>query len=501
MKNVSSLKSNATNSPKTPGGISKSLLTPCRRLGLSRNWKNKGPSPFISPLAGSTQEVKEEKSEPRKRKQRVLEDNVESTPTTSTVDKNEIDEDQSNDTDKTPSRNIELPRRKKSKTLLETINKSQEDIDVHSVTNSNDDKIAISADVSERADNENTTNTEVVSTPVRTKSKKNKKKSPRVKSDSKSTEINSNPKPEVYKDENTDDTNKNSKESPETVYEIKEKSPNDLKKECVVVIQRKIFKKTEDSEKEDKSKLKKNKKEKSSSQALFDSDSDETPLIELNKKESSISKAEKKTEETKGSNKTENRTDHVEDDDFIDQSTKIQAKVKDTKSPKNKLKTNKVTKLKVEKPKVQPKPPSQSSFDDDDDFDDNKKTILIRKTYEKVSKPLKAKSTGSITQKDIDELKARIEAKKKLLLAQSLNPDTEELRNLIKKWQKGCQNALIELLDLMKAKFNDKQDMDYSEMLKSLKIPPSLVGYDAENDCFNEPNDANIILGQFADII
>ncbi|KAJ8715802.1 hypothetical protein PYW07_010284 [Mythimna separata] len=501
MKNVSSLKSNATNSPKTPGGISKSLLTPCRRLGLSRNWRNKGPSPFISPLAGNSQEVKEEKSEPRKRKQRVLDDNTESTPKASTVvDTNEVDENQSDDTDKTPSRNIEVPRRKKSKTLLETINKSQEDIDVPSVTNIDEDKTAINEDISERVDSKNTETIEVVSTPVRSKSKKNKKKSPRVKPDSKCTEINPNSKQEVSKD--TEGANKNSKESPESpIYEIKEKSPNDLKKECVVVIQRKIFKKTEESEKEDKGK-KKNKKEKCSSQALFDSDSDDTPLIELNNKEPATNKEEKKTEEPKALNKIENRNNPIEDDDFIDQSTKIQpTKVKDTKSPKNKLKTNKTTKPKVEKVKVQPKPPSQTSFDDDDDFDDNKKTILIRRTYEKVSKPLKAKSTGSITQKDIDELKARIEAKKKLLLAQSINPDTEELRNLIKKWQKGCQNALIELLDLMKTKCHNKQDMDYSEMLKSLKIPPSLVGYDAENDCFNEPSDANIILGQFEDII
>nr|XP_021190054.2 pre-mRNA-splicing factor CWC22 homolog [Helicoverpa armigera] len=492
MKNASSLKSNAINSPKTPGGISKSLLTPCRRVGLSRNWKNRGPSPFISPLSGTPQEVKEEKVETRKRKQRVLEDNVEKTPETCTVDPDEVDGEQSNDIDKTPSRNVELPRRKKSKTLLASINKSQEDISTHlEVTNEKSDE-AVDEDISLKEIGQNDENIEEVSTPVRTKSKKSKKRSPRLKVSTKDAKTDPKPIVDTQDKASTDTPDKSSAAATDMVYQVKEKSPNDLRKECIVVIQRKIFKKTEDSMKEEV------KEAKSSSQALFDSDSDEVPLIQLNKTET-----KKKTDSVSEHKQIDSKKEPIpnEDDDFIDKSIKINtAKNKDSKPSKNKLKTNKNTKTKPEKVKEQPKPSSQSSFDDDDDFDNSKRTILIRKTYEKVSKPLKAKSTGSITQKDIDELRARIEMKKKLLLAQSINPDTEELRTLIKKWQKGCQDALKELLDLMKSKLHDKQDMDYSQMLQTLKIPPSLVGYDAENDCFNEPNDASIILGQFEGI-
>ncbi|XP_021190054.3 claspin [Helicoverpa armigera] len=492
MKNASSLKSNAINSPKTPGGISKSLLTPCRRVGLSRNWKNKGPSPFISPLSGTPQEVKEEKVETRKRKQRILEDNVEKTPETCTADPDEVELEQSNDIDKTPSRNVELPRRKKSKTLLASINKSQEDISTHSDVTNENTTVAVDETISLKEIGQNDENIEEVATPVRTKSKKSKKRSPSLKVSTKIAKTDPKPIIDTQDKASTDTPDKSSAAATDMVYQVKEKSPNDLRKECIVVIQRKIFKKTEDSVKEEV------KDAKSSSQALFDSDSDEVPLKQLNKE--SKNKADSVTEHKQIDNKTEPIIPN-EDDDFIDKSTKINTiKNKDSKPSKNKLKTSKNTKTKPEKVKEQPKPSSQSSFDDDDDFDNSKKTILIRKTYEKVSKPLKAKSTGSITQKDIDELRARIEMKKKLLLAQSINPDTEELRTLIKKWQKGCQNALIELLDLMKTKLHDKQDMDYSQMLQTLKIPPSLVGYDAENDCFNEPNDASIILGQFEGI-
>ncbi|XP_047036036.1 uncharacterized protein LOC124641842 [Helicoverpa zea] len=494
MKNASSLKSNAINSPKTPGGISKSLLTPCRRVGLSRNWKNKGPSPFISPLSGTPQEVKEEKVEIRKRKQRVLEDNVEKTSETCTAGPDEVEVEESKDIDKTPSRNVELPRRKKSKTLLASINKSQEDIITHPEVNNENIDVAVDEDISLKKIGQNYENIEEVSTPVRTKSKKSKKRSPRLKVSTKDAKTDTKITVDPQNEASTDTPDKSSAATTDMVYQVKEKSPNDLRKECIVVIQRKIFKKTEDSMKEEV------KDAKSSTQALFDSDSDEVPLIQLNKTETK-SKSDIVTEHKQIDNKTEPIPNSNEDDDFIDKSTKINTiKNKDSKPSKNKLKTNKNTKTKPEKVKEQPKPSSQSSFDDDDDFDNSKKTILIRKTYEKVSKPLKAKSTGSITQKDIDELRARIEMKKKLLLAQSINPDTEELRSLIKKWQKGCQEALIELLDLMKTKLHDKQDMDYSQMLQTLKIPPSLVGYDAENDCFNEPNDASIILGQFEGI-
>ncbi|KAF9820107.1 hypothetical protein SFRURICE_014186 [Spodoptera frugiperda] len=505
MKNVSSIKADSTNSPKTPGGISKSLLTPCRRVGLSRNWRNKGPSPFISPLSGSTPTLREVNNDTRKRKSLVLDDNVEKTPEISDVDNtSESQLEQTSEIDKTPSRNVQLPRKKKSKTLLSAINRSQEDVSANFEETNETSAIVVKENTSEDINVQNIENIEEVSTPVRSKSKKSKKQSPRLKALSKNNKKLDTASEVCHNETAQADDSKIPVEteicddSNDTEYKIKERSPNDLRKECIVVIQRKIFKKTEDSHKD--TKKNEEKQDTSTSQALFDSDSDEIPLNELNSSKTKLEKANKKEKKTT----KENIIDIMEDDDFVDKSTKVnvsKVKEKETKSPKHKLKTNKPLKLKPEKAKPQPKPSSQSSYDDDDDdFDTNKKTIIIRKTYEKVSKPLKAKSTGSITQQDIDELKARIETKKKLLLAQSINPETAELRNLIKKWQKGCQNALMELLELMKTKFHDKQDMDYAEMLRTLKIPPSLVGYDAENDCFNEPNDASIILGKFQDL-
>ncbi|CAD0205389.1 unnamed protein product [Chrysodeixis includens] len=487
MKNVSSLKSNNTNSPKTPGGISKSLLTPCRRVGLSRNWRKSGPSPFISPVT-SNAEVKEEKTEGRKRKERVSDDNNENLSVTPNVRKKETNDDHISDNEGTPSRKVELPRRKKSKTLLTAINKSQEDIDNITEVTNNDSKVENNVEISIVKDDPST---EFVSTLVRTKSKKSKKKSPSTKSSSKEENVKLKQKVNDAGEAKLDDK---PKEIEEPIYTIKEKSPNDLRKECIVVIQRKIFKNIECNKTDDESpKSSKSKSGKSSSQVLFDSDSDDMPLNQINNKD-----VEKPNTEQEKINEI-NLNKEQEDDAFIDKDkpkTAVIPKTKDTKSPKNQK--SKTSKIKVEKVKEKPKLLSQSSYDEDDDFD-NKKTIIVRKTYDKVVKPSKAKSTGSITQNDIDELRARIEAKKKLLLAKSINPDTEELRTLIKKWQKGCQDALIELLDLMKTKFHDKQDMDYSEMLRTLKIPPTLVGYDSENDCFNTPDDASIILGHFND--
>ncbi|XP_026729298.1 gelsolin-related protein of 125 kDa-like [Trichoplusia ni] len=491
MKNVSSLKSNNTNSPKTPGGISKSLLTPCRRVGLSRNWRKSGPSPFISPVTSSV-EAQEEKSEGRKRKERVLEDSNENLSITPNVARKETNDDQLCDTENTPSRNVEVPRRKKSKTLLTAINKSQEDIDNISEVTITNSKIENNIEISKVKED---LITEVVSTPVRTKSKKSKKQSPSSKRNSKEEKVKLKQKLPDNSLQATDILHGKPVEIEEPIYKIKEKSPNDLRKECIVVIQRKIFKKIEYNENDEQnSKSSKNKSEKSSSQALFDSDSDDLPLNQISNKD--MEKSDTGYKQNENINKTKiNKED--EDDDFIDkEKPKKVIVVPKAKSPK--IQKTKSSKTKVEKAKEKPKPLSQSSCDEDDDFD-NKKTIIVRKTYDKVVKPSKAKSTGSITQNDIDELRARIEAKKKLLLAKSINPDTEELRTLIKKWQKGCQDALIELLDLMKTKFHDKQDMDYSEMLKTLKIPPLLVGYDSKNDCFNTPDDASIILGQFND--
>lgn len=494
MKNVASLKSNNTNSPKTPGGISKSLLTPCRRLGLSRNWKKSGLSPFISPLSNSSQvvtELTDVKKESRKRKERIADENVEET--TNVINDDENVEGIVENIDKTPSRNVKLPRRKKSKTLITTINKSQEDIVTDGPIQENANKVE-AVEEPPNHDCHSNDNVETVVTPVRSKSKTSRKRMSPVKTTPKMNTLiqqldysNENETASEYK-ENFAETNKSdlSKEQKsnkeEPIYTIKAKSPNDLQKECVVVIQRKLFKNVQNNKNSGDQSTKTNEKAIQS-----DSDSDEEPLINLHKQ-----------------NSTKSKTDIIADDDndFIDNKTnKVKPnKVKITKSPKNKLKANKTSKVQPEKVITEPKSPYQNSFDDDDDDFDNKKTILIRKSYDKVSKPIKAKSTGSITQRDIDNLRNRIEAKKKLLLAQSLTPDTEELRSLIKKWQKGCQDALMELLDLMRNKCPGNDDMDYSQMLKALKIPPSLVGYDSDNDCFNSPDDATIILGQFKDL-
>ncbi|CAB3232534.1 unnamed protein product [Arctia plantaginis] len=465
MKNISSLRSNDTNSPKTPGGISKSLLTPCRRLGLSRSWRKSGPSPFISPLASVSADVEEKKSASRKRKECLSDENIQLT------DNNTENEISSENIEHTPSRNVEAPRRKKSKTLLVAINEPEEQ-ELSSKVCKDDQSI-----LETQAADGHTVEPEVVSTPVCTKPKKSKKHVSPLKSST--NELKINPK----SDEQLDSPDVPVKEhTEEATYAIKEKIPNDLSKECVVVIQRKMFKNSESNVKNSKLIKEENPFDK------LDSDSDEAPLIKI-QKQNSIKSNEKVIKD--------------EDDDFVDENkTSIVKlhKVKNAKSPKNKQKTTKPVKTKSSNTTIEIKP-LQSCLDDDDDDDfDNKKTILIKKTYDKVSKPTKAKSTGSITQRDIDKLKERIEAKKKLLLAQSLTPDTEELRSLIKKWQKGCQDALMELLDLMRNKFSDNTTMDYSEMLRTLKIPPSLVGYDSENDCFISPDDTSIILGQFKDI-
>lgn len=467
MKNVSSLKSNDTNSPKTPGGISKSLLTPCRRLGLSRNWRKSGPSPFISPLASVSADVVEDKSSSRKRKESLSDENIQLT------ENNTESEISSENIAHTPSRNVEAPRRKKSKTLLTAINESEEQELPRK--KSNEEQIIPET----QEDFSHTVADEVVSTPVRKKSKKSKKHVSPINNISDEPKINSKSEEQQASPAVTEIDNL------EGTYKIKEKSPNDLSKECVVVIQRKMFKNNERNDKTTNSKVTKEQ----NPPDKHDSDSDEAPLINIHKQNSM---------------KSNNTVIKDEDDDFINKNKTSKVKsqmLKNSKSPKSRQKSIKQVKTKTNQTTVEVKP-SQSCLDEDDDDDDfdNRKTILIKKTYEKVSKPIKAKSTGSITQRDIDKLRERIEAKKKLLLAQSLSPDTEELRNLIKKWQKGCQDALMELLDLMRNKFSDKATMDYSEMLKTLKIPPSLVGYDSENDCFISPDDESIILGRFKDI-
>ncbi|KAM3957257.1 LOW QUALITY PROTEIN: uncharacterized protein ACR2FA_008735 [Aphomia sociella] len=442
MKNISSIKSkNTADSPKTPGGISKSLLTPCRRVGLSRNWK-RGPSPFVSPLSSKTDERPEK--EPRKRKDRDKE--VRNVNSTSVSDENVESNVSKDNISTTPTRNIDSPRRKRSKTILSSISNGNSNTYLGIDEKSQNVEEASEAKLEEDVVNLGSKEDETVKvTPLCRKSKSKKVLSP-LKS----------PKLDIKVDPSLNETCgdfiiKNEVRTQENFLKASNRSPENLTKECIVVIQKKIFKKN----------LKKDIDVKSTSQTLFDSDSDDVPLCDLNKI-------------IKSQNEVQPEVSNLdEDDDF---------------EPTNKIKM----------------PSSQSSCNDDDDDDDfetnNKRTILIRKTYEKVPKPVKAKSTGSITQKDIDELKSRIEIKKKLLLAKAMTKDTEELRDLVKKWQKGCQDALMELMELMKTKFPDRQNMEYTEMLQLLKIPASLVGYDSENDCFVTPDDSTIILSKFNNI-
>ncbi|CAG9794655.1 unnamed protein product [Diatraea saccharalis] len=493
MKTTSSMKSDKNiESPKTPGGISKSLLTPCRRVGLSRNWRKKGPSPFMSPLATNTEINPCTNDTPRKRKQldeettqehnkEILFKIVEETSQTNT-DINQFPQEY-NEIDKTPSRNISFPKRKRSKTSI----KSKID-NLITEGNTSLDTTKERKYLKEGADAENTHNQDKVVTPIRTNSE----------SKSKEEIIDSlleNPSRCNDVKENVDINEINQQQKG-----LGKNSPENLTKECIVVIQKKIFKKDLDKLKKSNKKESKNKTQSNASQVLFDSDSDDVPLSILNKNSENI--VETKIEPT--------ITNLDTDDDFME-NTKIKVKKLEDKTTstgglqnkpnvKKKLSSHKevIKKSRKESNSTEHKPESQGSLDDDDDdFVMEKRTILIRKSYDKVTQPLKAKSTGSITQKDIDDIKARIESKKKLLLAKAMTKDTEELRGLIKKWQRGCQDALMELMELMRQKFPEKQNMDYSEILRTLKIPASMVGYDEENDIFITPTDENIIISKF----
>ncbi|XP_063389288.1 muscle M-line assembly protein unc-89-like [Cydia fagiglandana] len=499
MKNVSSVRANSNHeSPKTPGGISKSLLTPCRRVGLSRNWKKKGPSPFISPLASNASnnvQVVEPKKESRKRKSVVepeekTNENVKNIALESVENECEISTNSTNEEEivKTPSRHFELPRRKKSKTFLATLNTQASTKATNSTVSHEIDDCTKENEITDNTIDKNveTENPNIenlsdvvkdVSLPPEPSKKVNKGK--KFKSPLKTTS----------KTENTISVKEGVEETPKEVAQPKKKksesktsktrSPNELTKECIVVIQKKLLKVKERYDKTDNNVN----DQKKNSQPLFDSD-DEAPLSTLNKNDTKLNKPL--------------LTLDNDDDEFIATSSKNKNKKIESKKPA------KDSKIKTQASKVIPatvsKVPSQSSFDeDDDDFFDKKKTILFRKTYDKVSKVNKAKSTGSITQADIDNIKARIEVKKKMLLARAMTADTEELRELIKKWQKGCQEALVELMDMMRLKCPDKHGMDYSEILQMLKIPPSLVGYDSDHDCFNTPDDSSAVLSKYND--
>ncbi|XP_073963261.1 uncharacterized protein [Choristoneura fumiferana] len=496
MKNVSSLKSSAKNeSPKTPGGISKALLTPCRRVGLSRNWKKKGPSPFISPLSANTPtsvELKVEKKETRKRKSIVEEKANENEDPEDEV--SDVPTSGADDIVKTPVRNIELPR-KKSKTFLASLNIQESNNEVKSISiddctenvtpeaeiendisiaNSNSEETENSKDFPPPESRKATLKSNKFRTPVKSKDNTNTTTTDTSTTDDKIKTVVESIN-ELDKEVAKPKKKKSESKTPKT------KSPNQLTKECIVVIQKKLLKV---KEKYSNDKIKVSDMVKESSQPLFDSDSDDVPLSTINKKENAP---------------VEKPITISDDDEFV--ITESKTKKKESKKNVNTTANSKAVKTqKPPEPKTTLEPKLvPSSLDDDDDFFDKKKTIIIRKTYDKVVKPQKAKSTGSITQRDIDNLKSRIEVKKKMLLAKATTEDTEELRGLIKRWQKGCQEALVELMDLMKIKCPDKHNMDYSEILQMLKIPPSLVGYDSDHDCFNTPDDSSAVLSKFND--
>ncbi|XP_026754234.1 uncharacterized protein LOC113514361 [Galleria mellonella] len=479
---MSSIKStNIAESPKTPGGISKSLLTPCRRVGLSRNWRKGGSSPFISPLSSKSDDIIQEKyTRKRKNRENDVRQDENNTTNIEEIDETSVQKDNVN---KTPHRNFELSRHKRSKTLLPVLtsetethtNLRQKLKEENRVTIKDtllkDNLVNIYPDIDK--------NMEVSSVHLDSESKKGA---------SSSTLFNQDIVIESQFDENCVDHKKTFKQIQENKKD--KKIPENLIKECTIVIQKNIFKKD----------IQKPAEVNSTSQTLFDSDSDDIPLCNLNKVDNSQNKIQTEVLKLK------------ENDDFIETNTVSTKKVDNKKlsvgnlkklKMKNKSKENiKICKTQKNIKQQDSTPSSQSSYnDDDDDFEvNNKRTILIKKTYDKISKPVKAKSTGSITQKDIDELRSRIKIKKKLLLTKAKTEDTAELRTLVKKWQKGCQDALIELMELMRKKFPDKPNMEYSEMLQMLKIPATLVGYDSDNDCFVTPDDSSIILSKFNDI-
>ncbi|XP_072932170.1 uncharacterized protein [Epargyreus clarus] len=459
MKGVSP--SNNKGSPKTPGGISKSLLTPCRRVGLSRKWKKSGCSPFISPLStqNSTPENNED-NDMKKRKKCVEHEVLQNKTSKGIVDIEECNvsisksgnSHENNDITNTPSR-AQIPR-KKSKTLSLALKTSDEINDVEISSNKLVEKESHSSEKEIILENtlHETNCREIGNKTQEIDSKPTKQLSDGIVSKPVRTESKGKSKLSLKKSNSKSDCN-DLKSSKTCNTKPKEKSPNNLTKECIVVIQNKIFK---------------NESEKTEGNTELSQESDkdcDIPLSLLKRKS------------------TDSVTlNTLNDDDFIRKPKELQSKKKRNLSMIKQSKSSQST----ESTNV-----SQSSQED------LKRTILVKKTYEKVTTPLKAKSTGSITQKDIDDMRERIEMKKKLLMAKAMSIDNEELRSLIKKWQKGCQDALMELLELMKKKLPDQRNMDYAEILQTLKIPPELVGYDAENDCFVTPDDVSVLMSTF----
>lgn len=453
MKN-GEIKSNERDSPKTPGGISKSHLTSIRRLGLSRKWKKSGVSPFVSPLASNnvtkTADNIQEDTMTRKRKLHLDDD-----PQLSPVgdETNEI-----RDFTTTPPVGKEIPHtndstpvRKATRKRSRTLPYKDEDIAITVKNNIEENLSKITESIrnsKEKQPGEDISPKNLIQLEDTRENNGEIAKSNNLPIETEETKLN-----------NICNTNENK-------TAVNPEMPNKLIKECIVVIQNKILKKTGN-------------KTIKQPDTLCDSDNEDIPLSHFNKNIQEINNS---------------------DDEFKNKennySSKIQP-IKKTKSRSSKKKQDKKS-MKEDKEKIKSSQ-SSNSFSDDDDFELNRRVIFFPK-HDKIIKPVKAKSTGSITQKDIDELKARIEIKKQLLFAKAQSKDTEEVRGLIKKWRKGCQDALMELLQLMKKKLPDNSDMNYSNILEMLKIPPSYVGYDEDNDCFSTPDDSSILTSIFSDL-
>lgn len=392
-------------SPKTPGGISKCLLTPCRRVGLSRKWRGSGVSPFVSPLGQNDFNKQDNESE---------------------IGVNNTD----TETAKTPSR----PVRKKCKPLYKTLSSnSKSSMGISEFSEDNNEYIpeTKSDDIETTTPLQDTalTDTETL------------KETPIDNVDA-SAEIEDTILTGTSVQEHTNNNVQ------KLTRKKSLKKPNNLTKECMVVIDREILNRNDNN-----------------SLKIFDSESDNTPLSHVSKL----------------IDKENTHTDPDENTFVVHLSKKKSDKKTSTGDLRKRQKMNNTSK------------PFQSFTalidEDDDDFIEMKRTILLRKSY---AKPTRAKSTGSITQKDVDDIKSRIKWKKELLQAKPCSQDIAELQELIKKWRKGCQDALSQLMDLMRKKFPEKHNMDYSELLEMLKIPTSIVGYDPEHDMFKSPNDYHI---------
>lgn len=434
--------------PKTPGGISKTLLTPCRRVGLSRKWKKSCTSPFISPLnieTGSTPRT-ETKRSAEKRKQIPHDiENIDEQIVNNDPDNIVTEDSECDNVITTPSRPVQLPRRKKSR--ISVVINATENTPEHAT-----ETLHNTVDIDDKSDK------------LLAKASESK------------SQISSNvTENSVSQDIISDDTSKvkdNIEETEEPVVKlaVKKTSKKATKKKSGELSIKGI---------DSVSILKLHN---SVSQNLFDTVTDVTPL-------SDIAKLNNVTNDLPSEQVSFNKIKVAIVKNFEDKKTST--------GDLKKHVTQKFKKDLVEATLGNENNLSQISIislsDEDDDFDLEKKTILVRRSYNKTAKPIKCKSTGSITQKDIDKLRKRIEMKKQQLRAKTNTAETKDLTDLIKKWRKGSHDALNELMELMKLKMPDKHNMDLSELLEMLKIPPDLIGYDVEHDCYKHANEIDLV--------